>query len=79
MLPLSLVPEHQRRASRGFGVQIQTAAVLDGILGPRLPQDAAALIAITSADLYPDDRRNFVFGQAPCGPHATQGRTRPAA
>jgi archaemetzincin len=63
-LPLSLVPEHKRRAARGFGVQIQTGAVLDGVLAPRLPPDAAAFVAITSADLYPDDKWNFVFGQA---------------
>jgi archaemetzincin len=29
-----------------------------------LPKDAAALIAFTNDDLYPDDTMSFVFGQA---------------
>jgi archaemetzincin len=63
-LPLSLIPESKRRPSRGFGEQIKTDVVLDEILRPRLPKDAAAYIAFTAADLYPEDAWNFVFGQA---------------
>jgi archaemetzincin len=63
-LPLSLVPEDKRRADRGFGEQILTGVVLDDILMPRLPKDAAAYIAFTASDLFPDPKWNFVFGQA---------------
>jgi archaemetzincin len=31
---------------------------------PLLPNDAAALVAFTSEDLYPDDSVNYVFGEA---------------
>ncbi len=44
--------------------QIRTGYVLYELLEPELPADAAALIAFTSEDLYPDDSMNFVFGQA---------------
>lgn len=63
-LDLNLIPADSRRASRGFGEQIKSTTVLDDILQPRLPADAAAYIAFTAADLYPQDDWNFVFGQA---------------
>ena len=44
--------------------QIRTGFVLEKILLPELPEDAAAMIAFTSDDLYPDKNFNFVFGQA---------------
>ena len=44
--------------------QIRTGYILDEILTPALPQDAAALIAFTNEDLYPDSSMFFVFGQA---------------
>ena len=44
--------------------QIRTGYVLDNLLLPVLPEDAAAMIAFTSEDLYPDKNFNFVFGQA---------------
>ena len=44
--------------------QIRTGYILDEILKPALPQDAAALIALTNEDLYPDSSMSFVFGQA---------------
>ncbi len=34
------------------------------LLGKRLPRDGFCLLAITTEDLYPDPRWNFVFGQA---------------
>lgn len=44
--------------------QIRTAAFLDEMLPQMLPADAAALIAFTNEDLYPDESMTFVFGQA---------------
>ncbi len=44
--------------------QIRTGYVLEKILKPVLPTDAAALIAFTTDDLYPDATMNYVFGQA---------------
>jgi archaemetzincin len=63
-LPLSLIPENKRRPARGFGEQIKADVILDDILRPRLPKDAAAYIAFTASDLYPEDHWNFIFGQA---------------
>lgn len=44
--------------------QVRTGFIIDTILRPMLPADAAALIALTNDDLFPDDTMNFVFGQA---------------
>lgn len=44
--------------------QIKTGYILDQILKPVLPTDAAALIAFTADDLYPDESMNYLFGQA---------------
>lgn len=44
--------------------QVRTGFILDKMLKPALPADAAALIAFTNEDLYPSDTMNFVFGQA---------------
>jgi len=44
--------------------QIRTGYILDELLLPKLPADAAAFIAFTNEDLYPDETMNFVFGQA---------------
>ncbi len=44
--------------------QIKTGYILNDILTPMLPKDAAALIAFTPDDLYPDESMNYVFGQA---------------
>ncbi|MEJ7624193.1 MAG: archaemetzincin [Pyrinomonadaceae bacterium] len=44
--------------------QIKSGYILDEILKPRLPLDAAALIAFTADDLYPNESMNYVFGQA---------------
>ena len=53
------------RRARGTGrAQIRTAYILDDILKPILPPDAAALIAFTAEDLYSDESTNYVFGQA---------------
>lgn len=44
--------------------QIRTGYIMDTILRPKLPKDAAALIAFTDEDLYPNNSMSFVFGQA---------------
>lgn len=44
--------------------QLRTGWILEKILKPALPADAAALIAFTNEDLYPDRSVYFVFGQA---------------
>ena len=44
--------------------QVRTGYVIDSILSPKLPDDAAALIALTNEDVYPDESMNYVFGQA---------------
>ena len=44
--------------------QILTSFILEEILQPDLPKDAAALIAFTNEDLFPDKKTNYVFGQA---------------
>jgi len=44
--------------------QYRTGFIMDSVLKPSLPADAAALIAFTVEDLYPDKTMSFVFGQA---------------
>jgi archaemetzincin len=44
--------------------QVLTGYVLDKVLRPRLPEDAAAYIAFTASDLWPGEGWNFVFGEA---------------
>ena len=64
-LPDSVVPDEARRVHPQWGVkQILTTYVLDDVLKPRLPDDAAAYIAFTATDLWPGRGWNFVFGQA---------------
>lgn len=62
-LSLRVIPASARR--RHFGKeQILTTHVLDEVLKPRLPADAAAFLAFTAVDLWPGSGWNFVFGQA---------------
>ena len=64
-LPLSVIPAKARRTHPSWGdKQILTTYVLDDVLYPRLPKDAAAYIAFTASDLWPGRGWNFVFGQA---------------
>lgn len=44
--------------------QLRSGYFLETVLPPLLPKDAAALIAFTDEDLYPDSSMFFVFGQA---------------
>jgi archaemetzincin len=48
---------------RDFGVQWLTGDILEGLKKVK-PEDAAAVMAITTVDLYPDPEWNFVFGEA---------------
>jgi archaemetzincin len=64
-LPLSIIPERARRIHPYWRMkQILSTYVLDAVLIPRLPKDAAAYIAFTASDLWPGMGWNFVFGQA---------------
>ena len=64
-LPLSVIPRRARRVHPTWGVpQVLSTYVLDELLAPKLPSDAAALIAFTTSDLWPGEGWNFVFGQA---------------
>ncbi|MFC1588521.1 archaemetzincin, partial [Planctomycetota bacterium] len=64
-LPLSIIPKEARRVHPSWGVkQILSTYVLHSVLQPRLPEDAAAMIAFTTSDLWPGRGWNFVFGQA---------------
>lgn len=60
-LSLEVIPRSARRPGTG---QVLTTYVLDKVLKARLPKDAMASIAFTSADLWPGEGWNFVFGQA---------------
>ena len=64
-VPLSAVPASARRKHPQWGdAQVLTTHVLEKMLAPKLPADAAALIAFTPSDLWPGMGWNFVFGQA---------------
>ena len=64
-LPLTVIPPKARRVHPQWRVkQILSTYVLDEVLYPRLPKDAAAYIAFTASDLWPGKGWNFVFGQA---------------
>jgi archaemetzincin len=51
------------RQRSGAPKQLLSTDVLDW-LKPILPEDAYCLLAITMEDLYPDEKWNYVFGQA---------------
>jgi len=64
-LPLSVIPASARRTHPSWGdKQILSTYVLDKVLRPRLPKDAAVYLALTASDLWPGRGWNFVFGQA---------------
>jgi len=64
------LPKEGFQRKRDFGItrepvrQYRTDWFLNRLLPPRLPKDAVMLAAVTSADLYPDDNWNYVFGIA---------------
>jgi archaemetzincin len=64
-LPSKVIPRKARRENPHSGeIQILTTYVLNNVLKPRLPEDAAAVIAITASDLWAGKDWDFVFGQA---------------
>jgi archaemetzincin len=68
-MPLRTLPQVLEKTDTRYNAfmrtrQVRTGYVMDAILKPLLPTDAAALIAFTNEDLYPDDSMNYVFGQA---------------
>ena len=64
-LPLSVIPERAQREHPEWGThQLLAPYILDKVLKPRLPKDAAALLGLTAVDLYPEPSWNFVFGEA---------------
>jgi archaemetzincin len=63
-MPLAKVPPDMTRTQYRNNRQVRTSYFLDDLLPRLLPADAAAFISLTSADLYPGDTWNYVFGQA---------------
>ena len=63
-LPAKLPEPDQRVIDYPPHRQLRTGWVMQKMLKPALPSDAAALIAFTNEDLYPDSSMYFVFGQA---------------
>ena len=59
----TLIPQEARRENV-LGTQLLSTYILNDILVPRLPEDAACLIALSKHDLWPGKGWNFVFGQA---------------
>jgi archaemetzincin len=58
-----IIPEKSRRFNME-NEQLHTTYILQNILKQNFPKDALVNMAITSADLYPRESWNFVFGQA---------------
>lgn len=65
LAPIDIGGAHltSRRNPHTGNRQIQTGSVLN-LVRKTLPDDAFCLLAITMEDLYPDERWNFVFGEA---------------
>lgn len=63
--PIGNVPFDKKRLIQyRNNLQIRTSYFIDDVLPKLLPNDAAALIAFTNYDLYPEPTWAFVFGQA---------------
>jgi len=62
--PTKLKEPDQRMIDYPQHRQLRSGYLLDKVLLPALPRDAAALIAFTNEDLYPDSSMFYVFGQA---------------
>ena len=63
-LPAKINGTDQRAIDYPAHRQIRTGWIMEKMLKPVLPPDAAALIGFTNEDLYPDTSMYFVFGQA---------------
>ena len=56
-LPLSIIPKDAQREHPSWGMhQLLTGYILDEVLHPRLPDDAAACIGFTAIDLWPGEK-----------------------
>lgn len=62
-IPDKEVPAKERINPMSSKKQRKSTDILDW-LPKKLPADAYAMIAVTMTDLYPDEKWNFVFGQA---------------
>jgi archaemetzincin len=58
------IPGSARRSFDDGSEQLLTTYLFDHFLLPGLPDDAVAVMAITTKDLYPSPAMNYVFGQA---------------
>lgn len=62
---LDLIPAEARRLHPvSHHPQLLSSHILQAVMAPRLPPDAAAMLCLTSQDLFPRPGWNFVFGQA---------------
>ncbi|MCE9552720.1 MAG: archaemetzincin [Planctomycetes bacterium] len=64
LLPVPLGDAPEAKRPDAGEIQILTTYLLDDLMPKRLPEDGAALIALTASDLWPGPGWNFVFGQA---------------
>jgi len=62
VLPDTIVPVSERRKP-ATGEQLKTGFIMNYLLR-KIPDDGAAIMAITPLDLYPSANFNYVFGQA---------------
>ncbi len=60
-IPVSIMPMDQQRDHQGYH-QLNARYILNEVLKPALPKDAAAYMAFTNLDIYPSEDYNFVFG-----------------
>lgn len=65
--PLAKLPANAERIGGAGQRQIQSIHLIDKVLPPKRPADAAALLGLTNVDLWPGEGWNFVFGQASLG------------
>jgi archaemetzincin len=63
-LPLDAIPPLARRRHPAWGNEQLRTTYLLHLLVARRPDDAGAVLGLTTEDLYPADDWNFVFGQA---------------
>jgi len=64
-LPLSIIPESAQRTHPSRGTrQILSTFMLDSLLTPRRPDDALALLGLTTVDLWTELGLDFISGQA---------------
>jgi archaemetzincin len=65
--PLAKLPGYAERVGGAGQRQLLSIHLIDKVLPPKRPRDAAALLGLTNVDLWPGEGWNFVFGQASLG------------